>query len=383
MVLTGLERIVRGETVVLKNRTYGLVTNPTGVDSNLVPNWQILRQAKVGRLAALFGPEHGWRGDTQDELAVESSRDPGLDLPVYSLYGEQRCPTDAMLDGLDSLVFDIQDVGVRFYTYISTMYLCMEACGRRGLDFIVLDRPNPVNGLTVEGGILPRELRSFLGIYSLPIRHGLTVGELAKLFQRDTHCNAEVVTMDGWHRCQHFDDTGLPWVLPSPNLPSLETALVYPGMCLVEGTNVSEGRGTTRPFETFGAPWLDADGTVNALSDLTLPGVGFRACAFTPTYGKYEGELCRGVQVHVRDRNALRAVPLGLHVIDVLRRLHPQCFDWRQDAGDGRTDNRPMIDWLAGTHRLRAGHPVSSIIEEFSEEAAAFREIREPYLLYR
>ena len=383
MVQAGIDRIVHDDNRLLLGRNFGLVTNPTGVTRDLEPTWQALTRKNIGRLAALFGPEHGWSGNTQDELPVKSSVHPIVDVPVFSLYGDHRKPSPQTLDGLDALVFDIQDVGVRFYTYISTMYLCMKACAESGISFIVLDRPNPIAGRFVEGNVLDCEYHSFLGIGPLPIRHGMTVGELARLFNDSIHCSLEVVPMKGWSRDMFFDDTGLPWVMPSPNLPTLDTAVVYPGMCLIEGTNVSEGRGTTKPFEIIGAPWVDGYQLARQLNALAFPGAGFRACHFVPTYGKYLGQECQGIQVHVVDRDVLEPVALGLWVVNTLRTLHPERLQWRSDAGDGRENGTPMIDWLVGTDKLRLGAAPDEIIAEFRQQAAVFKEQRQQYLLYK
>ncbi len=382
MVLTGIDRIAAGDDPCLIGRRFGLVSNPTGVTAKLEPSWEVLIRNKIGHLGALFGPEHGWVGSTQDELSVESMNHPSLGVPVYSLYGHCRKPSPQMLDGLEALVFDIQDVGVRFYTYISTMYYCMEACAEQGIPFVVLDRPNPIGGIRVEGNVLDRQYHSFLGITWLPIRHGMTVAELARMFNDNIQCSLEIVSMQGWQRHQLFDETGLPWVLPSPNLPTLETALVYPGMCFIEGTNVSEGRGTTKPFEMIGAPWIDGLQLAADLNSLDLPGVRFRSCQFAPTYGKHLGADCQGIQVHITDRHALEPVATGIRVVAALQRTYPEHLQWRCDAGDGSDADIPMIDWLSGTDRLRRGAAAEVIIDDFRQQAAVFAAQREQYLLY-
>ena len=311
-VTLGLERLV--DSGSLSGARVGLVCNPASVDGSLRHAADRLLVAPGVRLEALFGPQHGYRADVQDNM-IESGHehDASRRIPVYSLYSETREPTAAMLAGLDALVIDLQDVGVRIYTFVYTMANCLRACRTHGLRAIVCDRPNPIGGMEIEGPTLARGYESFVGQFPIPMRHGLTIGELARLFN-DAYgigSDLEVVPMDGWHRADFFDATGLPWVMPSPNMPTLDTAIVYPGAVIFEGTRLSEGRGTTRPFELIGAPWIDARRLADRMNALTLPGVQFRAVEFQPTFQKYAGQTCGGCQMHVLDRQAFRPVLRG------------------------------------------------------------------------
>jgi uncharacterized protein YbbC (DUF1343 family) len=334
-------------------------------------------------LKAVFGPEHGIRGEVQDALEVPFQRDPYTGLPVYSLYGTHHAPTEEMLDGVDTLVFDIQDCGARYYTYISTLTLCMESSKEYGVKLMVLDRPNPINGSTVEGNILEEAYKSFIGLHRIPIRHGLTIGEAASLINTEIGCNLDIIPVKGWKRKQWYDETGLPWVQPSPNLPSLDTATVYPGTCLFEGVNVSEGRGTTRPFEYLGAPWIHGGEWANALNKLNLPGVLFRRCQFTPISFQYMDMNCNGVQVHVTNRDLYRSVETGLHLLSTLIETHPKKFRFNNPT----YDSRRHFDLLAGTDKLRnqleRREPVETILESWKIEIIKYLRLRESHLLYK
>ena len=341
-------------------------------------------------LGALFGPEHGVRGDAQYMAAVASGTDAATGLPVHSLYGATRAslqPDLPQLAGLDLLCFDIQDVGARYYTYQATMQLCMEAAARAGIGFVVLDRPNPIGGLAVEGPALHPGFESFCGLHDLAPRHGLTVGELARLFaaERGLDLDLTVVPCEGWRRGQGFRATGLPWVLPSPNMPTPETALVYPGMCLLEGTNLSEGRGTTRPFELFGAPWLDPARLAVALDAARLPGVRFRPASFTPTWDKHAGVRCHGVELHVHDAVAFRPFRTGLACVIEARRQAPGRFRWRTEPYEF-VDGVPAFDLLCGSARERtgieAGGSLAALVKGYAEEERAFAKRRRPFLAY-
>jgi uncharacterized protein YbbC (DUF1343 family) len=343
---------------------------------------------KSFRLAALFGPQHGARGEKQDNMIEsETYRDPDTQLPVFSLYGETRCPTEEMLRDIDVLLFDLQDVGTRVYTFISTMAYCMEACARFGKRFIVLDRPNPINGVQVEGNLLEREFTSFVGRYPIPMRHGMTVGELALLFNKEfgIGCALTVVPVEGWKREMWFDETGLPWVLPSPNLPTIDSAVVYPGMVLVEGTRLSEGRGTTRPFEFIGAPYISARRFAEYLNDLRLPGVIFRATHFQPTFQKWAGTMCGGAQVHVLDRMAFEPCLAGTSTIAAAKALYPESFAWREPPYEYEYTKLP-IEILCGGKGLpqlmNAGAKPAEIRAYWQRDIAQFLEQRKPYLLY-
>jgi uncharacterized protein YbbC (DUF1343 family) len=302
-------------------------------------------------LAAFFGPQHGFLGQTQDNMIEWNDyEDPRLHIPVYSLYGEHREPTAEMLEALDVLLVDLQDVGARYYTFIWTLYLCMRACEKFEVTVSVLDRPNPINGAMTEGPLLNPNYKSFVGMHPIPIRHGKTIGELAQQFRDEAFPNCELIVlpMKNWEREMWFDQTGLPWVMPSPNMPTLDTATVYPGMCLLEGTNISEGRGTTRPFEIFGAPFIQTETLCRELNALGLPGVFFRENYFQPTFHKFAGELCNGAQLHVVDRNAFRPFHTGIEIIRTLRRFYPKQFRWKQPPYEYEKEKLPIEILLGG-----------------------------------
>ncbi|PYQ20723.1 MAG: DUF1343 domain-containing protein [Acidobacteria bacterium] len=385
-VETGLERLLR-EPRRLGGQRLGLVANPTAVTSGLDHASLALTRARAFRLVRLFGPEHGVWADAQDLVEVEDTRDPATGLPVFSLYGRTRVPTPAMLDGLDTVVFDVQDVGSRYYTFIYTMLHVLEAAARDGRRVVVLDRPNPLGGVEVDGNVLDPEYRSFVGWHPLAVRHGLTVGELARMFREECRLDVdlEVVPMRGWRRPMHFEDTGLPWVLPSPNMPTVDTAFVYPGGCLIEGTNLSEGRGTTRPFELVGAPWVDPWRLVNDLTRERIPGARFRPVFFTPTFQKHAGKVCGGAQVHVTDRKRFPAFLAYLLLIHHARRQNPKAFAWRDPPYEYEYLKRP-IDILCGNDRVRRtldeGRSPRTLAPGWRREAAAFRRRRARYLLY-
>jgi len=380
-VLNGLDVLLENPDDYIGGSQIGLVTNPTGVTVGLEQNIDAFwRNSKI-KLRAVLGPEHGARGDIQDALPVEQQVDEKTGLPVYSLYGEYIKPTSRMLDGLDALIFDIQDCGARFYTYVSTLTYCMEACSEEGLRILVLDRPNPINGRVVEGNILEEGFESFIGLHRIPVRHGLTTGEMAQFINRKIRCDLDIVKMRNWERWMWFDDTGLPWVLPSPNLPHLDTAAVYPGTCLFEGVNISEGRGTTRPFELIGAPELDGRKWARNLNSLGLPGVRFRSCYFTPTFWRYEEQRCGGVQIHVIDRDSYESFKTGLFMISTAKEIYPD-FEFNEPT----YDRRQHFDLLAGTdslrHDLQEGKPVDTIIDEWDGPLENFMKEREQYLIY-
>ncbi len=386
----GLEVLAAGRFRPLAGKRVGLVANPTAVTRRLVHAADLLHGARGVRLEALFGPEHGVRGDAQYMAAVDGERDPRTGLPVHSLYGATReslRPTRAQLEGLDVLVFDVQDVGARYYTYQATMMLCMEAAAEAGKGFVVLDRPNPIGGVLVEGPGLHPGFESFCGLHDLAVRHGLTVGELALLFraERKLDLDLEVVPCRGWRRGALFRDTGLPWVLPSPNMPTPETALVYPGLCLLEGTNLSEGRGTTRPFELFGAPWLDGHRLAEDLAKERLPGVLFRPASFMPTWDKHGGTRCHGVELFVADARRFRPFRTGLAAVVHARAQDPGRFAWRREPYEFVRDVL-AFDLLCGSSREReaieAGATVSEIGRGFLQEERSFARRRAPYLRY-
>ena len=387
-VRPGLEVLAERRFAPLKGLRVGLVCNPTAVDRRLRHAADLLRAAPGVQLIRLFGPEHGVRGDAQYMAAVPDERDRRTGLPVHSLYGrtpESLRPAAAQLEGLDALVFDVQDVGTRFYTYQATMLLCMEAAARSGLKFVVLDRPNPLGGLRVEGPRLRPGFESFCGLHDLPVRHGMTVGELALLFlaERVLDLELEVVPCRGWRRGMGLG--GLPWVFPSPNMPTPETALVYPGMCLLEGTNLSEGRGTTRPFHLLGAPWLDADALAADLGRERLPGVRFRAASFVPAYDKHAGQRCHGVELFVHHPGRFRPVRTGLACLALARAQAPSRFAWRSEAYEFVRDV-PAFDLLCGSDRerraLEAGAAPAEVWRAWVPEERAFARRRGGYLRY-
>ncbi len=360
------------------------------MDARLAHAADLLHAAPGVRLAALFGPEHGVRGDAQYMAAVGGERDARTGVPVHSLYGAAPAslrPTAEQLRGLDVLAFDIQDVGTRFYTYQATMMLCMEAAAEAKVAFVVLDRPNPLGGVLVEGPRLRPGFESFCGLHDLAVRHGMTVGELAHLFraERGLDVELEVVACEGWRREQRFRETGLPWVLPSPNMPTPETALVYPGMCLLEGTNLSEGRGTTKPFELFGAPWLDGQRLADDLAGERLAGVRFRPASFVPTWDKHAGVRCQGVELHVHDPDAFRPFRAGLACVVHARRQDPERFAWRTEPYEF-VEGVPAFDLLSGSSREReaieAGATAAEISRALPPEERAFARRRRPYLRY-
>jgi uncharacterized protein YbbC (DUF1343 family) len=385
-VHSGLERLLEDPSPLKGLRT-GLVCNPSSVTADLEHGSLALARRRGVRLAALFGPEHGIAADAQDLVEVGHSRDVATGLPVFSLYGETRVPTPAMLEGVDAMVFDVQDVGSRYYTFVYTLLHLMQACARETKRVVVLDRPNPIGGDAVDGNVVRPDHLSFVGLHPLAVRHGMTVGELALMFRAELALELDlvVVRMSGWRRAMAFENTGLPWVLPSPNMPTVDTAFVYPGGCLVEGTNLSEGRGTTRPFELVGAPWLDGEALARALAKERLPGAGFRAAAFTPTFHKHAGLLCHGVQVHVHDRRRFPAFLTYLLLIHHARAQAPSRFAWRDPPYEYEQVKLP-IDILCGTDAVRlaieAGVSPRRLAAGWAKEAAAFRRRRASYLLY-
>ena len=377
----GIDVLLEQRLDLLRGKRVGLVTNATGVDAQLRSSVDRFAAQREFTLVALFGPEHGVRGDVQAGDKVASSRDAVTGLPVHSLYGEHREPTTGMLAGIDVLVFDIQDVGTRFYTYPYTLAGVMRAAKHAGIPVLVADRPDPMGGVLVEGPVLDPALASFVGLFPIPLRHGMTLGELAALFNTEFGIGAElhVVTMHGWQRGDEPLRAALPWVPPSPNMPTPDTALVYPGTGLLEGTNVSEGRGTTRPFETLGAPWVDARALAKRLDAMNLPGVRFRPMWFTPSFSKHAGQTCAGVQLHVTDRAAFRPVRTGIAVLKALHDQHPEDFAFL--PGDP-----PFFDHLAGVPWLREaimrGDSVEAIEARWAPALEQFRAVRQRYLLY-
>ena len=389
-VKTGLDVWVEQGFSALRGRRVGAIVNPTSVDSRFRHLADLLAGAPGVTLGALFGPEHGIRGEAQYMVAVGEARDRRTGVPVHSLYGstfESLSPKKEWLSGLDALVFDIQDVGSRYYTYVYTMALAMKVAGQAKVPFYVLDRPNPLGGRALEGNLVGERYRSFVGLYPIPTRHGMTAGELARLFNAEfgLGCELTVVPCEGWRREMFWSDTQLPFIPPSPNMPTPDTALVYPGMCLGEGTNVSEGRGTCRPFEQFGAPWLDSQALVARLEREKLPGVIFRPVGFTPTFDKFRGESCSGAFIHVTDRQAFLPLRTGIAIFQAVREVGGAKFSWREDAYEF-VEDVPAFDLLCGTDQVRRGleegWALDKLVEGFSAQSEAFEKQRRPYLLY-
>ncbi|MBN1886148.1 MAG: DUF1343 domain-containing protein [Candidatus Krumholzibacteriota bacterium] len=387
MTRSGLDRIAAAGGGTLGGRRIGLLANQASVAADLRHAADILAGLPV-ELAALFGPQHGWRGETQANMIEwEGFRHPRLGIPVYSLYGERREPDPAWLAGLDAVVVDLFDVGARPYTFLWTAVLMARACAAAGVDLVVLDRPNPIGGRLVEGPLLSPGHESFVGLSSLPMRHGMTMAELLAMIadREGTGGAIEAVPLENWTRGMSFADTGLPWVAPSPNMPTPETALVYPGAVLFEGTNLSEGRGTTKPFELVGAPWLDADRLARDLADRGLPGVFFRPAWFEPRWDKHAGELCGGVQIHVTDGDLFRPVRCAAETIAAAAAIAPDRFRWLEGPYEYEA-RRLSIDTIAGGPALReaidAGGGLDALFDGWTADEAAFAADRAPWLGY-
>jgi uncharacterized protein YbbC (DUF1343 family) len=403
-VKPGVQVFLEKHLDLVKGKRVGLITNPTGADSRLRSTIDLFQGNPEIRLVALYSPEHGVRGNAQAGEYVPFYFDEKFQLPVFSLYGQSfkpapgmlknideymrsfdtkdagKVPETAQVEGIDVMVFDVQDVGTRVYTYIGSMAYAMQAAAENGIDFVVLDRPNPINGTDMEGAILEYpEFSSFVGLFPIPLRFGMTMGELALLFNDKflaRKAKLTVVPMEGWKREMWFDETGLPWIIPSPNMPTLDTATVYPGLVAIEGTNISEGRGTTKPFELFGAPWIDAHELTRALSGLGLAGVLFREAWFTPYFSKFAGELCGGCQVHVTDRNAFRSVATVLHIVKTVRDMYPDKFTFHADYFD------KVMGTASVRKALEAGSAVGAILANIQPGLEAFAALRKAYLLY-
>ncbi len=387
-VRPGIEILLDRRKDLLKGARVGAVVHPASVLSDLRHSADALFEDRSFRLVSLFGPQHGARGEKQDNM-IESEhyRDPDTGLPVHSLYSETRRPAEDMLNGLDVLVFDLQDAGARLYTFIQTMAYCMEACAQHGKRMIVVDRPNPINGIQVEGDLLDPAYRSFVGLFPVPMRHAMTAGELALLYNREfgVGCDLTVVPMEGWRRSRWFDQTGLPWVQPSPNLPTMDSMTVYPGTVLVEGTMLSEGRGTTRPFEYVGSPYIRPRELASRLNSLRLPAVRFRPVYFEPTFQKWAGAMCGGVQLHVEDRNGFEPYLTGIMIISTIRSMYAESFEWRQPPYEYENERLP-IEILCGGRRIpdlieRAAGP-DEVRESWQPDLQAFLRHRARYLLY-
>lgn len=389
--IVGLDNLLANPDRYVKGKTVGLVVNHTSLAGDFRHSIAHFRDHPKFILKKLFAPEHGLYGVDQDMAAVSDSRDPVSGLEISSLYGSEAkslSPDPRLLDGLDALIFDIQDIGSRYYTFVYTMANCMRVCREAGVPIVVCDRPNPIGGARVEGNLVGDAWRSFVGQYPLPNRHGMTAGELALLFNGHfgIGCELVVAPMLGWNRSAWFDETGVPWLAPSPNMPTLATATVYPGMCFVEGTQLSEGRGSCLPFEQCGAPYIDAHKLARALAAENLPGVHFRPHYFKPTFHKWAGKTCGGVQLHVTGRDRFKPVISAVAVLRAVAKLYPGDFRWRTEPYEFVSD-RPAIDLLYGNPKLRerivpGEMPLREVEDSWEEELSAFAEVRRQYLLY-
>ncbi|MBN3490761.1 DUF1343 domain-containing protein [Acholeplasma equirhinis] len=377
MIKLGIDRIDEFKAL-FEGKKVGLITNPTGVDSNLVHTADILK-SKVN-LTKLYGPEHGIFGNAEAGEHVESYLDERLGLYVYSLYGKTRRLSKEMLEDVDVLCYDIQDVGLRFYTYIYTMAYAMMAAKEFGLKFVVFDRPNPLGGIKVEGNLLNLEYRSFVGYYSIPQRYGLTVGELALLFNKEFKigCDLTVIPMEGYDRSKDYLSKDLPWLAPSPNLPTHDSAYLYAATCVFEGTNVSEGRGTTRPFSIVGAPFINAFLLADKVKALNLPGLKVRPIFFTPTFSKHQGVLSQGIELFLMDKETIRPIEAGYQILRIIQNDYPE-FEFREPWREGQ---KQMIDLLTGNDDLRMGKKLEEIFESFKKDQLEFIKIKERYHLY-
>ncbi len=387
-VKTGLDRVHEYHNL-FKNKRIGIITNHTGYNSEGKHIVDIFAAMESVEITALFGPEHGIRGAGEAGEKIASENDPIRNIPIYSLYGKTRKPTSEMLAAVDILVFDIQDIGARFYTYIYTMALAMEAAAEHGKKFVVLDRPNPISGTIVEGNILEEAFATFVGLYPIPVRHGLTAGELAQLFNEEgwlkngVKANLTVIPLKNWQRNQWFDETGLRYIKPSPNMPNLASATTYPGICLLEGTNVSEGRGTEIPFQILGAPWIDQTQLAAKLNDLQLPGVAFRDTVFTPvsisgasTNPKHRNKICGGVFVAVKNREAYQSYLTGIHIVNTIHKLYPDSLKWRIKHFDRLCGTAAVRETIQGSGNI------DSLITSWEEQFSSFMKTRKKYLIY-
>lgn len=390
-VLSGLDVFFKNPTEYIQGTNLGLVVNHTSLTKDYIHSIVHLKDMNEYKIVKLFAPEHGLYGVDQDMAEVQDAKDPMSGLTVESLYGKDSSsltPEVQAFKDVDTLLFDVQDIGSRYYTFIYTMANCMKVCKEAGVRLVVCDRPNPINGIQIEGNLVLADQRSFVGQYPLLNRHGMTAGELAQLFKEEFEldCDLKVVPMEGWKREMWYDETSLPWVAPSPNMPTLDTAIVYPGMCLIEGTHLSEGRGTTQPFELVGAPYIDSATLANQLNDNNLPGVFFRPHYFKPTFQKWAREVCGGVFIHVTDRKKFKSLLTGVAVIKAVSKLYPEEFELRKEPYEFVAD-RPAIDLLYGSSELRelwlsSKHEIGDIEASWKDDRDRFEEVRKEYLLY-
>ena len=387
-VRLGVEMLLEDQVKLLRGQRIGLVCNPASVSPNFRHDADNFFDHPEIKLTALFGPQHGIRGDVQyNMIETPHVRDARTGLMVYSLYSETRVPTEDMCSEIDTFVVDLQDVGCRIYTYTYTMANCMIAAAKYGKRVVVCDRPNPINGVQVEGNVTEREFTSFVGQFELPTRPGMTIGEMARLFNEHfgIGCELEVVRMSGWRREMWHEDTGLPWVLPSPNIPTIDTCVVFPATVHLEGTELSEGRGTTMPFELNGAPYIDPYAWAAELRGFDFPGVAFREAYFQPTFSEFAGETCGGVQIHVTDRTTFTPVVVGLAMVKTARELYPDHFQWRQNEYEYEF-GRNAFDVVSGTDKIRkafeAGASLDEIVAGWEPRFSEFLEMRESVLMY-
>ncbi len=379
MVQTGIDNTSQWRKE-LEGKRVGLITNPTGINQDFVSTIDILNEKIT--LVKLFSPEHGVRGNLQAGDAVDFYQDEKTGLPVVSLYGKNKKLSEEMLHDIDVLAFDIQDVGSRLYTYLYTMSYGMQGCANFGKTFLVFDRPNPLGGIKVEGNLISEGYTSFVGLHPIPYRYGLTIGEAAMLFEHEFNiaCDVKIIPMLGWDREMYYEDTGLAWIMPSPNMPTVDTAVTYNSTCIFEGTNISEGRGTTKPFELVGAPWLDAEALADRMNEKKLSGVWFRPVYFTPTFSKHANELCKGVQLHVSDRGSFHAVETGLHLLEEIKRLSGEHFTYLPPYTPA---GKPMIDYNTGGDYIRTHEfEARKVHQAWSVEAEEFAHRKVKYHLY-
>jgi len=387
-VLTGLDRLTEEEWTLFKGQRLGLLSNQASLNRNLETAREVLLKRFPGQLRALFGPQHGYGGEDQDNMVeTPHAHDPALNIPVFSLYAESREPNPEMFDLIDTLIVDLQDVGTRVYTFSSTMLHCMRAAARFGKKIVVLDRPNPLGGNILEGNRLSTELFSFVGPASLPMRHGLTMGEMARLFNRvfALECDLEIISMIGWHRRMTWPETGLKWLMPSPNMPFPETAFVYPGQVLWEGTHISEGRGTCRPFEIFGAPYFEPTAIRKHLDSKALNGCRLQDYLFRPTFHKWSGKLCRGFMIHILDMEVYRPYYTALALLQAVISVHGEHFEWKGPPYEYEYKKKP-IDLILGSvslrHGLETGRPLSLLQKDWLPDLKTYGEWIKPDLLY-
>jgi uncharacterized protein YbbC (DUF1343 family) len=389
MILTGLERFLKSPSPSIKGKRLALLCNQASTDRSFRHSRDLIMEACPGQLTCLFTPQHGFFAEKQDNM-IESGhmKDRVTGLPVFSLYGRERKPTAAMCDHFDVLLIDIFDVGTRVYTFLYTMAYCLEAAREHGKTVMVLDRPNPIGGTRIEGNLLRDDCRSFVGLYPIPMRHGLTFGELARLLNDAFRIGAdlEIVAMEGWERAMLYHDTGLPWVFPSPNMPSLQTAMVYPGQVIWEGTNISEGRGTTLPFELFGAPFINQADLLEWLRGVPLPGCVFRPLVFEPTSNKWAGSACNGFQIHVTEPEAFLPYRTSLALFQAVMTLYPEDFRYKTPPYEYEYSQLPM-DLILGDKILRnsleSGVDLLSLEEGWQPELTEFEQLRKQFFLYR